>query len=123
MTSAWLLTSRPRIAVERDAMTLNDKVDALQSRASELKSTFEASREETSDKIKAHRMRLHVWEGPFRPSCLSGAVSFAVSQPGSCSRASWSGTVGMLLREVKSPREGRLWVERARFGPVSAVGR
>ena len=34
-------------------MTLNDQVDALQSRAAELKSSFEGSRHETSDKIKA----------------------------------------------------------------------
>jgi hypothetical protein len=34
-------------------MALNDQIDALQSRAAELKSSFEASRHETSDKIKA----------------------------------------------------------------------
>lgn len=33
-------------------MTLSDQIDALQSRAAELKTSFEASRHETSDKIK-----------------------------------------------------------------------
>jgi hypothetical protein len=34
-------------------MALNDQIDVLQSRVAELRSSFEASRHETSDKIKA----------------------------------------------------------------------
>ena len=37
---------------EEDAMTLNEQIDALQARAAELKSSFDASRQETSEKIK-----------------------------------------------------------------------